>query len=72
MSKNSSAKYDQNNKKSLAKNKVFLKWKKKKSYNMGVNGIESSLKIKKNVVEYRKKYGIWKNKNALQRKTDIL
>ena len=72
MSKNSSAKYDQNNKKSLAKNKVFLKWKKKKSYNMGANGIESSLKIKKNVVEYRKKYGIWKKKKALRIKTDIL
>ena len=50
ISKNSSARYYQNNKaklQGLTKNKVFQEGKKKKSNSMSVNDIKISLKMKK-------------------------
>ena len=69
MSKNLSAKYYQESKESLQKKlvkdiKIFLKKKKKKSNNMVVNVTNISQKMKKRLVEYRKKYYRMR-KNAL-------
>ena len=69
MFKNLSAKYCQENKERLQKKlmkdiKIFLKKKKKKSNNMVVKVTKISQKMKKKLVEYKRKYYRMR-KNAL-------